>query len=68
MKFQIEQTNQTKVSFVGENCAENESYQYSRLIKEPIRVALNSKSIIDLFLTNEPDKFLTSGVSVYWLQ
>ena len=66
MKFQIEQTNQTKVSFVGENCAE--SYQYARLIKEPIRVAFNSKSIIDLLLTNEPDKFLTSGVSVYWLQ
>ena len=54
-------------SYRLENCAENDSYQYARLIKEPTRVALDSKSFIDLFLTNEPDKFVTSGVSVYWL-
>ena len=40
-----------------------ESFQYAQLIKEPTRVTSSSKSLIDLFLTNEPDKFVTSGVS-----
>ena len=40
-----------------------ESYQYAQLIKEPTRVKSSSKSLIDLVLTNEPDKFVTSGVS-----
>ena len=40
-----------------------ESYQYTQLIKKPKCVTSSSKSLIDLFLTNEPDKFLTSGVS-----
>ena len=40
-----------------------ESYQYAQLIKEPTRVTSSSKSLIDLFLTNEPGKFVTSGVS-----
>ena len=40
-----------------------ESYQYTQLIKEPTRITSSSKSLIDLFLTNEPDKFVTSGVS-----
>ena len=40
-----------------------ESYQYAQLIKEPTRVTSSSKTLIDLFLTNEPDKFAASGVS-----
>ena len=40
-----------------------ESYQYAQLIKEPTRITSSSKSLIDLFLTNEPGKFVTSGVS-----
>ena len=40
-----------------------EFYQYAQLIKELTRVTSSSKSLIDLFLTNEPDKFVTSGVS-----
>ena len=40
-----------------------ESYQYAQLIKEPTRVTSSSKSLIDLFLTNEPGKFGTTGVS-----
>jgi len=40
-----------------------ELYQYTRLIKEPTRVTSSTKSLIDLFLTNEPVKFATSGVS-----
>ena len=40
-----------------------ESYQYAQLIKEPTRVTSSSKSLINLFLTNEPGKFVTSGVS-----
>ena len=39
-----------------------QSYQYAQLIKEPTRVTSRSESLIDLFLTNEPDKFVTSGV------
>ena len=35
----------------------------TQLIKEPTRVTSSSQSLIDLFLTNEPDKFVTSGVS-----
>ena len=41
-----------------------ESYQYTQLIKEYTRITSSSKSLIDLFLTNEPDKFVTSGVSL----
>ena len=41
-----------------------QSYQYAQLIKEPTRVTSSSESFIDLFLTNEPDKFVTSGVSL----
>ena len=41
-----------------------ELYQYAQLIKEPTRVTSSSESLIDLFLTNEPDKFVTSGVSL----
>ena len=37
--------------------------QYTQLIKEPTRVTSITKSLIDLFLTNEPVKFATSGVS-----
>ena len=40
-----------------------ELFQYTQLIKEPTRVTLSTKSLIDLFLTNEPVKFATSGVS-----
>ena len=40
-----------------------ESFQYAQSIKEPTRVTSSSESLIDLFLTNEPDKFVTSGVS-----
>ena len=40
-----------------------ESYQYTQLNKEPTRITPSSKSLIDLLLTNEPDKFVTSGVS-----
>ena len=40
-----------------------ELYHYTQLIKEPTCVISSSKSLIDLFLTNEPDKFVTSGVS-----
>ena len=40
-----------------------ESYHYAQLIKEPTRVTSSSESLIDLFLTNEPDKFIASGVS-----
>ena len=39
------------------------SYKYTQLIKEPTRVTSSSQSLIDLFLTNEPYKFVTSGVS-----
>ena len=39
------------------------SYKYTQLIKEPTRVTSSSQSLIDLFLTNEPAKFVTSGVS-----
>ena len=38
-------------------------YQYTQLIKEPTRATSSSQSLIDLFLTNEPEKFGTSGVS-----
>ena len=41
-----------------------ESYQYTQLIKEYTRITSSSKSLIDLFLTNEPVKFVTSGVSL----
>ena len=40
-----------------------ELFQYTQLIKEPTRVTSSTKSLIDLFLTNEPVKFATSGVS-----
>lgn len=40
-----------------------QSYQYAQLIKEPTRVTSRSESLIDLFLTNEPDKFVTSDMS-----
>ena len=33
------------------------------MLKEPTRVTSSSESLIDLFLTNKPDKFATSGVS-----
>ena len=39
------------------------SYQYAQFIKEPTCITSSSESLIDLFLTNEPDKFVTSGVS-----
>ena len=37
-----------------------ELFQYTLLIKEPTRVSSSTKSLIDLFLTNEPVKFATS--------
>ena len=40
-----------------------ESYQCAQLIREPSRATSSSKSLVDLFHTNEPDKFVTSGVS-----
>ena len=40
-----------------------ELFQYTQLIKEPTRVTSSTKSLIDLFLTNELVKFATSGVS-----
>ena len=40
-----------------------ELFQYTQLIKEPTRVISSTKSLIDLFLTNEPVKFATSCVS-----
>ena len=45
-----------------------ELFQYTQLIKEPTRVTSSTKSLIHLFLTNEPVKFATSGVFSYWLQ
>ena len=38
-----------------------QSYQYAQLIKEPTRVTSSSESLIDLFLTNEPDKFVSQA-------
>ena len=40
-----------------------ELFQYTQLIKEPTLVTSSTKSLIDLFLTNEPVKFAPSGVS-----
>ena len=40
-----------------------ELFQYTQLIKEPTRVTSSTKSLIDLFLSNEPVKFATSVVS-----
>ena len=39
-----------------------ESYQYVQLIKEPTRVTQDTRTLIDLFLTTEPDKYAQSGV------
>ena len=39
-----------------------ESYQYTQLIQEPTRITQNSSTLIDVFITNEPDKFAASGV------
>ena len=36
--------------------------QYSQLITQPTRITASSSTLIDLILTNEPDKFVTSGV------
>ena len=41
----------------------SESYQCTQLLKAPARVTSSSKPVIDLFLTDEPDIFVTSGVS-----
>ncbi len=40
-----------------------ELYQYTQLIKEPTRITSSSSTLIDLFLTNEPNNFMTAGVS-----
>jgi len=40
-----------------------ELFQHTQLIKEPTRVTSSTKSLFDLFLTNEPVKFATSDVS-----
>ncbi|CAB4032681.1 RNA-directed DNA polymerase from transposon BS, partial [Paramuricea clavata] len=42
----------------------SESYQYTQLIKEPTRVTNSSSTLIDLFLTNEPNNFTSAGVIV----
>ena len=42
----------------------SESYQYTQLIKESTRVTNSSCSLIDLFLTNEPNNFTSAGVIV----
>ena len=40
----------------------SESYQYTQLIKESTRVTNSSSTLIDLFLTNEPNNFTSAGV------
>ena len=40
-----------------------ELYQYTQLIKEPTRITSSSSTLIDLFLTNEPNNFTTAGVN-----
>jgi hypothetical protein len=47
-----------------------ELYQYTQLIKEPTRITSSSSTLIDLFLTNEPNNFTTAGVNTieYWNQ
>ncbi len=40
-----------------------ELYQHTQLIKEPTRITSSSSTLIDLFLTNEPNNFMTAGVS-----
>ena len=52
------QNNETR--HLNELC---ESYQYTQLINEPTRITPNSRSLIDIFLTDEPEKFALSGVS-----
>ena len=42
----------------------SESYQYTQLIKESTRVTNTSSTLIDLFLTNEPNNFTYSSRSV----
>ena len=42
----------------------SELYQYTQLIKEPTRTTDNSSTLIDLFLTNEPKKFISTDVVV----
>ena len=37
-------------------------YQLSQLVDEPTRVTENSATLIDLILTNRPEKMLRSGV------
>ena len=37
-------------------------YQLKQIIKEPTRVTNNTSSLIDLFVTNNPQKLKTSGV------
>ena len=38
-------------------------YQYSEMIKQPTRITKDTRSTIDLFLTNDPQKFSLCGVS-----
>ena len=40
------------------------TYQYTQLIKESTRVTNSSSTLIDLFLTNEPNNFTSMGVSI----
>ena len=42
----------------------SESYQYTQLTKESTRVTNSSSTLIDLFLTNEPNNFTSAGVIV----
>ncbi|XP_032237174.1 uncharacterized protein LOC116618025 [Nematostella vectensis] len=39
-----------------------EAYQLSQLINEPTRITIDSKSLIDHFVTSSPDKINSSGV------
>ena len=42
----------------------SQSYQYTQLIKESTRVTSSLSTLIDLFLTNEPNNFTVAGVNV----
>ena len=45
-----------------------EASLYTQLVKEPTRITRNSRSLIDIFLTNEPDKYTNPGVVTLVLQ
>ena len=38
------------------------NYQLSQVIKEPTRISTSSKTLIDVFLTNDKENIINSGV------